>query len=149
MIRLVDYNETFLDLSWKWLNDPEIKSLTNTPDFTRADQWNWFTSLKNKHDYLIFGILYEEKPIGACGLKNISNGSAEYWGYIGEKDYWGRGIGKLILDEVIRVAKDLGVKRVWLRVVKNNTRAIKLYERVGFVKFDESNVELFMERKLF
>lgn len=40
-ISLKLYNEDFLEKSWEWLNDEELKYLTMTPDFTRKDQ-NFF-----------------------------------------------------------------------------------------------------------
>ena len=47
-IKLVDYTLDYLELSWKWLNDPEIKVLTNTPDFSLDQQLKWFNSLALK-----------------------------------------------------------------------------------------------------
>ena len=41
-VAFVEYTEEFLDLSWEWLNDPEIKLLTMTPDFSREDQRAFF-----------------------------------------------------------------------------------------------------------
>ena len=40
MLSLVEYTEEFLELSWLWLSDPEIKELTMTPDFTKKEQLN-------------------------------------------------------------------------------------------------------------
>jgi len=103
-IILVNYSKLFLDLSWKWLNDAEIKKLTDTPDFTKSEQENWYNSLQYKNDYLIFGILYDNEPIGVCGLKNVSKDDCEYWGYIGEKKHWGKGLGKQILSQMEKKA---------------------------------------------
>ena len=91
-IEFVKYNETFLEKSWEWLNDKEIKYLTFTPDFTREQQKEWFLSLKDKKDYFIKGVLYNDIPIGVVGLKNITDINGEYWGYIGEKEYCNKGI---------------------------------------------------------
>ena len=53
-VRLVDFSKVFFDNSWNWLNDPEIKKMTATPDFTKEDQLKWFNSLPSKQDYLIW-----------------------------------------------------------------------------------------------
>ena len=131
-IEFVHFSEDFLELSWNWLNDPEIKILTQTPDFTKQQQEEWFLNLKNNTNYSIWGVTADRKPIGAAGLKNITTVDCEYFGYIGEKDYWGLGIGKIILKEAIIIAKRLGKKEVWLAVNKSNDRAIKLYTKYGF-----------------
>ena len=131
-IEFVHYSEDFLELSWNWLNDPEIKILTQTPDLTKKQQKEWFLKLKNNTNYRVWGVTADRKPIGAAGLKNITTVDCEYFGYIGEKDYWGLGIGKIILKETILIAKRLGKKEVWLAVIKSNDRAIKLYTKHGF-----------------
>jgi RimJ/RimL family protein N-acetyltransferase len=133
-IEFVKYNKLFLSLSWEWLNDPEVKKLTNTPDFSKEDQLNWFNSLNEKKDYKIWGIMVDDIPIGVCGLKNIENIDCEYWGYIGEKKYWGRGIGKELIKFSINEAKKMGLSSIWLNVRDDNIRAIKLYTKYGFIK---------------
>ena len=133
IVTLVLYTEKYLDYSWMWLNDEEIKRLTNTPDFTRNDQKIWFEMIKIRTDYKIWAIDFENIHIGACGLKNITDKDCEYWGYIGEKDYWGRGIGTCILHGLISYAKKLKLTSIWLVVLKENQRAIKLYSKFGFV----------------
>ena len=131
-IKLVDYTVDYLELSWKWLNDPEIKALTNTPDFSLEQQLKWFNSLVLKQNYFIKGIEFLNTGIGVCGLKNITQSDAEYWGYIGDKQYWRKGIGSLILLEMEKQAKDFGVKSVCLNVLINNANAIQLYGKNGY-----------------
>ena len=134
---LVDFSHEFLNLSWVWLNDEEIKRLTNTPSFTLENQLNWYSSIGEISDYLIWGIEVDSKKVGACGLKNITKVDFEYWGYIGEKDYWGRGIGTIILLMITEKAKELKLKSIWLQVCRSNIRAINLYRKMNF--FSEVN----------
>ena len=77
--------------------------------------------------------MFNEKPIGACGLKKIANGKAEYWGYIGEKSLWGLGIGKEIIVAMIQKARNMDLEFLCLRVLKNNVRAYRLYRKMGFI----------------
>jgi RimJ/RimL family protein N-acetyltransferase len=129
---LVNYNIVFLNKSWEWLNEPEIKALTMTPDFTKEEQLKFYKQLANKQDYWIKGIIEEDIPIGAMGLKHINTHNAEYWGYIGEKKYWGKMIGVYMLQQAILKAKELGLNQIYLIVHSNNTRAKKLYIKMGF-----------------
>ena len=48
------------------------------------------------------------------------------------KEFWGRGIGGAMIDEMIALAKKLGVTQLELTVMGSNSRAISLYERKGF-----------------
>jgi RimJ/RimL family protein N-acetyltransferase len=50
------------------------------------------------------------------------------------KDYWGLSIGKHLLRYLIDWAKKTGkVRKINLRVRVDNERAIRLYQRLGFV----------------
>lgn len=44
----------------------------------------------------------------------------------------GRGVGRKLMEETIRVARARGIKRVRLEVKTENTAAITLYEKLGF-----------------
>ncbi len=143
-LEIVEYSRLFLDYSWKWLNDKEIKKLTNTPDFSLEEQNKWFSNLKFKNDYLIWGVAYNGNPIGVCGLKNITTEDCEYWGYLGEKEYWGKGLGSIILSNMLDKAHQMGKKNVWLKVNQSNHRAVNLYSKNGFLTEGESENELIM-----
>jgi RimJ/RimL family protein N-acetyltransferase len=145
-INLREFDEIFLRRSWEWLHDPETKFLTNSPDFTKEQQLEWFLSLPVQKEYLIWGIETDTIPIGACGLKNISETDCEYWGYIGDKKYWGRGLGKEIVLLLETKARDMGKLSLWLRVIKENPRAISLYRKQGFIVESET-YNLYVMRK--
>ncbi len=145
-IKLVNYDQEFLELSWQWLNDCEIKQMTNTPDFTKESQQLWYNSLKNKINYMIWGITNNEIPVGACGLKNITSSDCEYWGYIGDKAYWGKGIGVEILKAMEEKAKTLHLVSIWLQVMKTNERAMGLYQKNGY-SIEVSQIDYVIMRK--
>jgi diamine N-acetyltransferase len=51
--------------------------------------------------------------------------------------FHGKRIGQLLLDETIKIAKQMAVNFVWLGVWEENHRAIQFYSKNGFVKFDQ------------
>ena len=88
-IHLEPYNRVYLDLSWDWLRDPEIKALTLTPDFTREQQQAFFDALPRRADYKVWGVASDEgEKIGAAGIKHIDGQDGEFWCYIGERTWW-------------------------------------------------------------
>jgi RimJ/RimL family protein N-acetyltransferase len=134
MIALVPFTRDYLDRSWTWLNDPDTKRLTMTPDFTREDQQRFFAGLP-RDDYRIWGIANEDgSPIGAAGLKNFRGETAEYWGYIGEPEYRGRGLGRAILASIEDEARKLDLRALDLRVADYNEAAIALYRKAGYAE---------------
>lgn len=52
-----------------------------------------------------------------------------------DKEYWGLGIGRALTCACIECAKKAGYEQIELEVVADNERAVKLYEKVGFVEF--------------
>jgi RimJ/RimL family protein N-acetyltransferase len=50
------------------------------------------------------------------------------------KDYWGYGIGKVLLENILMWADTAGLKKISLKVVQTNTKAIQLYKSFGFVE---------------
>ena len=52
-----------------------------------------------------------------------------------KKEYWGEGIGTLILEEIIKYAKSSQtITNIHLSVNSENSRAISLYKKFGFEK---------------
>ena len=133
MIILEPYDRTYLDLSWEWLRDPEIKALTLTPDFTREQQEAFFASLAGRDDYKIWGVASDAgEKIGAAGIKHIADAAGEVWWYIGERDYWGRGVGGQILTLCEDRARGLGIERLIMIAAADNERSVRAFEKMGF-----------------
>jgi len=132
-VTLVPFDRTFLDCSFLWLNDPETRYLTDTPAVTREAQEAWFAGLPGREDYKVWGVCADGRPVGVCGLKHIRDGAGEYFGYIGEASYRGRGIGGRMMELLESEARAMGIGRISLCVLGTNGRAIRLYRRHGYV----------------
>ena len=50
-------------------------------------------------------------------------------------EYFGKNVGKILLDKAFESARKKKVKFVWLGVWEKNPRAIRFYEKNGFVRF--------------
>ena len=72
--------------------------------------------------------------IDAVGGKEKIRHRAEF-GISVEKDYWGLGIGRGLTLACIECAKKAGFSQVELDVVADNSRAVSLYESVGFREY--------------
>lgn len=93
-VHLVNYSRLYFELSKNWISDPELNRLIDAGELpSDIKRELWYESLPLRSDYKIWGVEYEGRPIGVCGLKQITSHDAEYWGYIGEKSLWGQGIG--------------------------------------------------------
>lgn len=51
------------------------------------------------------------------------------------KEFHGKKIGQILYDKAIELAKEKNVEYIWLGVWEENPRAIRFYEKNGFVAF--------------
>ncbi len=66
------------------------------------------------------------------------------------KEFWGLGIGSAMLDTLIEWARASGIIfKINLRVRTDNQRAIKLYERKGFVREGTISKEILLDSKYY
>lgn len=70
--------------------------------------------------------------IGGAGLHNIV-GDGEITNVAIMEAYRGHGYATLLLTELLRVGREMGVTAFTLEVRAGNAPAIRLYERMGFV----------------
>lgn len=153
MVENVDFlkfDEIFLEKSWQWITSEPVKTLIDAEETTKEQQLEWYKKLKTRTDYFIEGINCKSRPIGAWGLKKITVDKAEYFGYIGEPEFWGLGIGKLIMAQAINEAKRRNLKLLYLHVLNFNERALRLYRRFGFIENPEKSegMLLYMETNI-
>ena len=76
-------------------------------------------------------------PAGVCSFdltRRDPNGAAELHKIYLLRPYRGRGLGRLLLDEICNRMRAAGAASVWLRVNKSNVRAQKAYRAAGFSK---------------
>lgn len=124
----------------EWNRDKEIRDLTGAViPASEYEHEIWFESIShNNHTkFWVIQSLETRNPIGVVGLKNIDyiNCNAELFIYIGNKEFWGKGIGKDATKEILLFSfNTLNLRRVYLNVFEFNQRAIHSYEKIGFIK---------------
>ncbi len=144
----VVFDETFKESTYQWLQNETLRTLIDAPAITKEQQEAWFAALPQRTDYKIWGIVADQQPIGVCGLKNITTTQAEYWGYIGNTTYWGKGIGKEMMRFVETQATQLHLSSLYLKVLQSNERAIRLYEKAGFQAAPSTDAYVHMSKAL-
>jgi RimJ/RimL family protein N-acetyltransferase len=88
------------------------------------------------HFWFMVRRLEDDRLIGEAGLGGISWVHGEAWLYIslGDRSCWGKGYGTDAVRVLLRYAfEDLNLTRVSLGVYDYNPRAMRVYEKVGFV----------------
>ncbi|MHA1296088.1 MAG: GNAT family N-acetyltransferase [Promethearchaeota archaeon] len=123
----------------KWLNEPDITEfLTIIPPLTCEQEQKWYEEMYSDDARINFSIDLNEtgELIGTCGFNINRIYKYAHLGIIlGEKKYWNKGYGTKCLKLLINhIFSNYEFERIELDVFEYNLRAIRCYEKVGFVK---------------
>ena len=128
----------------RWLNDREVTEfLLQRSPLSKATEEKWFNSQletpSESGQVLALDVLVGDQwlHIGNTGLHQIDPvvREAEFGIFIGEKSYWGKGIGKEALLLTLKHGfDDLNLNRIYLYVFETNLRGLACYKSAGFVQ---------------
>jgi diamine N-acetyltransferase len=124
-----------------WRNDPSVIQFLGSNFLFIAPEIDakWYDNyLNNRQNAVRLAIIDSENGdafIGTVQLTSIHqiNRNAEFSIMIGDKNYWSKGVGLIATKTIIEHGfKDLNLHRIYLTVLVDNKRAIRLYEKIGF-----------------
>lgn len=143
-LKSITYDDCEDFISWR--NSAFIKKhFIYRKDITLEEQQNW---MKNKVEtgLVVQFIIWDNKDnkkIGCVYLQNIdaNKKEAEFGILIGEEKYVGGGRGTESAILINNYAfEQLGLERIYLRVLNNNERAKKSYAKAGFSQEDYKEI---------
>lgn len=124
--------------SFHWRNDKEVFKFTgNTYSnyISYETELEWIKRVIETPNEYRCAIEVDNVYVGNIYLTDITEESAKYHIFIGEKKYWGKGVAKEASKLILEYAfKTIKLKNVYLKVRYDNTRAIILYKKIGFKK---------------
>lgn len=125
-----------------WLFDEEVIRYSMTK-FHRLKSphgvQTWFRStLMDKKSYQLAVIDPKTDELigyaGIAGLNEIDK-NGEFFIFLGNKNYWGRGIATEVTKKMIEVAfTKLNLHRIFLTASSKNPGALRAYEKAGFIR---------------
>lgn len=125
----------------EWMHDPQIQKCFrfNTESKTMEDVISFIQTAESEpvHGKSVHLAIVndEDEYLGTISLKEIDTTAhnAEYAISL-RKCAQGKGIGALATKEILRIAfMDFKLEKVYLNVLADNEKAIRLYEKTGFV----------------
>lgn len=135
-LRLIDERDLPTTLEWRNRDDARVWFKTQdkiAPDAHRA----WFERYRGKDDDYLFVVEVDGRAVGQCAVYGIdhTDGSAEVGRFLAAPGESGRGYMRRSCALLTRLAADaLGLRYLFLEVLENNARAIKVYAACGFVE---------------
>ena len=137
---------------YSYRNDWEVIRLLGgfSAGYSRNMLDGWIERHQNRDDETLWCIADKltDRCIGHVGLYRIDLRSrkADFGIIIGDKEWRGRGVGHAVTDRVLRFGfEELSLHKITLGVLDTNPRAIKLYEKIGFVREGKLRDEMFRE----
>jgi putative acetyltransferase len=130
------------------LSDYGLKTNPDETDRDISDLENYYF---NRNGW--FAVIENDKEIiGSYGIFMIDKKSCELRKMYLLKDFQGQGLGKLLMDNAIKKAKELGYSIMVLETNKLLNKAISMYEKYGFVQYKPSHLsdrcDFAMKKKL-
>lgn len=106
VLEVHDYSKEYLE----WFDDEDVVRFSNNQykKFSRKSQLEYIRNFKNDENNFLFGIFFKDKHIGNIVLGPIDriHKRAEISYIIGEKEFWGIGIGTYVISLIITLSKN-------------------------------------------
>ena len=144
LVRLrVEEPQTLAEACGRWNQNSEYLRLLNSEAANPASvkkitEWIAKDQEKEPAPYLMFGIrtLIDERLVGFIELDGnfFPNGEAFVGIGVGDREFWGRGYGTDAMNVILCYAfQELNLRRVSLDTFEYNPRAVRSYEKAGFI----------------
>lgn len=121
----------------EWDDDNEIIQWAGKKFLSEHHIYIWYDSLRKDRTRIALSILQNNgNLIGEMELEHISwrNGTAELKIFIGEKRLWNQGYGTDAINTLMSyIEARTMLSEIYLRVAKDNVRAVRCYKKCGFV----------------
>ncbi|HAA84884.1 MAG TPA: N-acetyltransferase [Kosmotogaceae bacterium] len=151
---LREYGKQDIPTVWEYWNDPDVKRclMRDVPfPIRKEDEKKWYQELGEKGYRYNFAIerKQDRKYIGGCAILDLSwsNRYGTIAIFLG-RDYWSKGYGSEAVKILSRfMFKEMALNRVELVVLAFNRRAIRAYEKAGFVLEGISRDRVFRDGK--
>jgi RimJ/RimL family protein N-acetyltransferase len=102
---------------------------------TVLDERRYLRALRRYRDAAVFVAETEEGLVGRLSLGRDPHPASRHVADLGlmvAASHRRRGIGRALLDQAIKWAREVGVRKLELHVFPHNDAALALYESVGF-----------------
>ena len=141
-IRLRKLEKADLSQFVDWLNDPEVRAgIGSFLPLSQDEEDRWYEKMLERppEEHILVVEVHEEDRwhmIGSTSFMDIDwrNRKAEFGILIGDKNYWNRGFGTEITQLMLKHGfETLNLNRIYLKVFSTNPRAMRAYEKAGYI----------------
>ena len=138
LIYLRKLEESDLDRTWEWINDPDIFNAIGVHvPVSKAAQKRWFAELDASSLKIVFAICLKEqdKHIGNVSLDLIDyrHRNARLSIFVADPELRGGNVGTRAIRLLIEYAFDfLNLHRLYCKTTAGNEKILNFYKKLGF-----------------
>lgn len=119
----------------QWWRDKDLLATTSgAPPVTKEELTDYFHEMMQGENGEDCMIEVAGQTIGHIAFANRPDGWCELQIVIGNKNFWGKGYGPEAMKQMIAQSKGQNCHKIYLEVWPTHARAIRAYEKAGFVK---------------
>ena len=133
ILKETDVNQTYLE----WFLDNKVTYYSNNQyrSFSIEGQKKYLNSCLVSKDVDLFGIFDGDVHIGNIVINGLSSvhKCAEITYFVGNQNYWGKGVGSFAVSEIILKAKSVyKLNKLYAGIAESNIRSQRVLEKNGF-----------------
>jgi len=136
LVNILNVNDELKEKLRQWRNKEEIrKFMTNQDIISKEEHLNWLKSLTSRTDYKAWVVFYKGAPIGLVNLSKIDDHkqSAFTGIYIGENRYKGKGLGKCMRFQQMKIFfEEMKFKILYVTVLSCNFVNLSFMKKFKF-----------------
>ncbi len=144
--RRVPYDERFLEASYEWLNDPELRALMDAEAPTTQSQRAWYEAIPTRPGYVIWGVAVHDRPAGYIQLKRLDEPQQIPLAgvLLADRSLWGWGVAKWAYIELCREVVAREKTLLGGIVLLTNTRSRHAWARLGVLDTEPNGDHMFI-----
>lgn len=116
-----------------------LLSYSDEKSFDISEEAKMIAEREESEKEVTLASIVDGRLIGLAGVYSIGiKDKIKHRAVVGlsvEKEYWGLGIGRALMEGCIYCAKKAGYKQIELEVVADNINAVELYKKLGFKEY--------------
>lgn len=122
-----------------WFEDPDVCKFSSHGAFPKSPgEFETFANTLHGASQIVWGIFHTDHGhIGNAALQSLSwvSRSAEFAILLGEKNYWGIGLGRSVASAIVRHGFErLNLNRIYLGTAVTNHGMVRIAESLGFLR---------------
>ena len=153
-INIIEAEEGLKEKVRQWRNKEEIRKFMLTRHIVNKEEHlQWIEDLKYRNNWKFWVIFLKDIPIGSVYLQNINYEKlTSEWGfYIGEEEYKGKGLSKVVLLKLLEIFfNEMKFNSLFTKILSDNIIALNLYRKFKFkererVSFEDKREVIILE----